>query len=103
MPRIPANTVPPDFHAIVADLRKFGPMTQQYAESQIGTVRTAKGDPLRGQALRDRATALLHERLSRGEVSEVDIARAMSRFFTDKAQAAEMAQRGLAPLNRDYR
>lgn len=103
MPRIPASTEPPSFHEIVTDLRKFGPLTQMFAESQVGTVRTAKGDPLRGQALRTRAVGMLHERLTRGDVSEVEIARAMSSFYIDRAQAAEMAQRGLAPLTHDYK
>ena len=101
--RVPANTEPPDFHEIVRDLKQLGPLTQMFAESQVGTVRTAKGDPLRGRALRLRAIGMLHERISRGDISEVDVARAMARFFTDKAQAAEMATRGLAPLSHDYK
>lgn len=101
MPRVQAKVEYPDFQKVVADVKRFGPLTEQYAETVAAQQgwRRPTGDRLDYNTRRDRGTQYLHGLIFRGEATETDVARAVWRFHLDRAQAAEMAH--VTPY-RDY-
>lgn len=93
MPRIPANTTLPDYQEVERDVKRFGPMTRQYAESVAVKMgwRHPNGDKLAYNTRRSRGVDYLHGLLFRGEATVTEVARKVYSFHLDRAQAAELA------------
>lgn len=93
MPRAP-HRQEPDFREVVADLRKRGPLTQAFGASWLEKKcfhRSASGLPLPYNTRCQRGVQLIDDMLSRHEISEFEVAKAVYAFHADLATTSERA------------